>query len=74
MAGHMGVLLSCSEALGEMNSKTKKDELGDGYIYIYICPMYFSDTTKFFVGPTSGCYGLQVPFKAHLTEPLALAL
>jgi hypothetical protein len=42
MAGHMGGwgggggVLYCSVALGEMNSKTKKDELGDAYIYIYI--------------------------------------
>ncbi len=28
-----GGLLSCSVALGEMSSKTKKDELGDAYIY-----------------------------------------
>jgi hypothetical protein len=31
--------------------------------------MFFSHTTKFFVGPTSGCYGPSGDFKAHLTEP-----
>jgi hypothetical protein len=54
-------------ALGGMNSKTKKDELGD------ICPMYFSHTTKFFGWAYKWLLWPSGDFKAHLTEPLALA-
>ncbi len=65
-----GGLLSCSVALGGMNSKTKKDELGDAYV----CPMYFSHTTKFFGWAYKWLLWPSGDFKAHFTEPLALAL
>jgi len=39
-----GGVLSCAVALGEMNSKTKKDELGDAYIYIYLYAPCISPT------------------------------
>jgi hypothetical protein len=49
------VILFCGIGRDEL-----QDKKGWAGWCLYICPMFFSHTTKFFVGPTSGCYGLQV--------------